>query len=164
MAERPVASLTVRITKAMALSDRIQKDLVAAMKAKDEVRLSAIRAVKTALLKYKADQMKDADEQAEIQLVNGLVKQRKDSIEQFGAAGRTDLVEKEAAELKVLEEYLPQAATAEEIAAAIEAALAANPGATAKQMGVVMKAAQAGLAGRLVDGKALSEKVRARLS
>jgi uncharacterized protein YqeY len=137
----------------MALTDRIQKDLVTAMKAKDEVRLSAIRAIKAALLKYKADQMKDPDEQAEIQVVNSLVKQRKDSIEQFGAA-----------ELAVLEEYLPQAATDEEIHAAIEAALAETPDATAKQMGVVMKAAQAKLSGRRVDGKLLSEQVRARLS
>jgi uncharacterized protein YqeY len=148
----------------MALTDRIQKDLVTAMKAKDEVRLSAIRAIKAALLKYKADQMKDPDEQAEIQVVNSLVKQRKDSIEQFGAAGRADLVAKEAAELAVLEEYLPQAATDEEIHAAIEAALAETPDATAKQMGVVMKAAQAKLSGRRVDGKLLSEQVRARLS
>lgn len=148
----------------MALIDRIQADLVAAMKTKDEVRLSAIRMLKTALLKYKADSMKDADEAAEMQILNSLVKQRKDSIEQFSKAGRADLAAKETAELAVLDAYMPQAATAEEIAAAITSAVAANPGATIKQMGVVMKAAQAGLAGKRVDGKALSDQVRAALS
>lgn len=147
----------------MPLIDRIQKDLVAAMKAKDEVQLSAIRGIKTALLKYKADQMKEADEAAEQQIVNSLVKQRKDSIEQFGKAGRQDLVDKEAAELVVLEAYLPQPATDEEISAAIAEAIAENPGATIKQMGVVMKAAQAKLTGKRADGKALSDKVRASL-
>jgi uncharacterized protein YqeY len=148
----------------MPFIDRIQKDLVAAMKAKDEVQLSAIRGIKTALMKYKADQMKEADEAAEQQIVNSLVKQRKDSIDQFGKAGRQDLVDKEAAELVVLEAYLPQAATEEEIAAAIAEAIAENPGATIKQMGVVMKAAQAKLTGKRADGKALSDKVRASLS
>ncbi|MDX2181664.1 MAG: GatB/YqeY domain-containing protein [Bryobacteraceae bacterium] len=147
----------------MSLASRIQADLVAAMKAKDEVKLSSIRAVKTALLKYKADQMKDADEAAEQQIVNSLVKQRKDSIDQFGKAGRQDLVDKETAELAVLESYLPQPATEEEIESAIASAIAENPGATAKQMGVVMKAAQAKLVGKRVDGKALSEKVRGKL-
>ncbi len=133
------------------------------MKAKDEVQLSAIRGIKTALMKYKADQMKEADEAAEQQIVNSLVKQRKDSIDQFGKAGRQDLVDKEAAELVVLEAYLPQPATDEEIAAAIAEAIAENPGATIKQMGVVMKAAQAKLTGKRADGKALSDKVRASL-
>jgi hypothetical protein len=148
----------------MPLAGRIQADLVAAMKARDEVKLSSVRAIKTALLKFKADQMKDPDEAAEQQIVNSLVKQRKDSIDQFGKAGRQDLVDKETAELAVLESYLPQPATEEEIESAIAAAIAENPGATAKQMGVVMKAAQAKLAGRRVDGKTLSEKVRERLS
>ena len=147
----------------MALIDRIQADLVAAMKTKDEVRLSAIRMLKTALLKYKADSMKEADDAAEMQILNSLVKQRKDSIDQFGKAGREDLVAKEAAELAVLEAYMPQAATPQEIAAAIASAIGANPGATIKQMGVVMKAAQAALAGKRVDGKALSDQVRAAL-
>jgi hypothetical protein len=147
----------------MSLADRIQADLVAAMKAKDEVKLSSIRAIKTALLKYKADQMKEADEAAEQQIVNSLVKQRKDSIDQFGKAGRQDLVDKETAELAVLESYLPQPATEEEIESAIASAIAENPGATAKQMGVVMKAAQGKLVGKRVDGKSLSEKVRGKL-
>jgi hypothetical protein len=147
----------------MSLADRIQADLVAAMKAKDEVKLSSIRAIKTALLKYKADQMKEADEAAERQIVNSLVKQRKDSIDQFGKAGRQDLVDKETAELAVLESYLPQPATEEEIESAIASAIAENPGATAKQMGVVMKAAQGKLVGKRVDGKSLSEKVRGKL-
>ncbi len=148
----------------MSLLDRIQKDLVEAMKAKAELRLSAIRMIKTALLKYKADQMKDADEAAEIQIVTSLVKQRKDSIEQFRHAGREELAAKEEAEMAILESYLPAAASAEEIDAAIAGALAETGATSAKQMGLVMKAVQAKLAGKRIDGKALSDTVRARLS
>ena len=148
----------------MSLLDRIQKDLVEAMKAKAELRLSAIRMIKTALLKYKADQMKDADEAAEIQIVTSLVKQRKDSIEQFRNAGREELAVKEEQEMAILESYLPAAPSAEEIEAAIAAALAETGATSAKQMGLVMKAVQAKLAGKRVDGKALSDAVRSRLT
>lgn len=148
----------------MALIDRLQKDLIEAMKAKDEVRLSAIRMMKTVAMKYKADNMKELDEAAEMQLLNSLAKQRKDSIDMFRTGGRMELVAKEEAELKVVESYMPQAATDDEVAAAIDAALAASPGATAKQMGVIIKSAQAALTGKRVDGKALSERVRAKLT
>jgi uncharacterized protein len=147
----------------MTLAERIQKDMVEAMKAKQELRLSVVRAIKTALLKYKADNMKEADEAAEQALLKTLSKQRIDSIEQFRNAGRTELADKEAAELEIIESYLPQKASAEDLAAAVEAAIA-ETGATGKaQMGLVMKAATAKLAGKNVDGKALSELVKSKL-
>lgn len=148
----------------MPLLDQIQKDLVDAMKAKDEIRLSAIRMIKTALLKYKADSMKEADEAAEIQILKSLVKQRNDSIEMFRKGGREELAAREETELTVIQNYLPQAPTEEEIEAAIAAAISETGISSIKQMGVVMKAAQAKLAGKTVDGKALSERVRAKLS
>ena len=147
----------------MSLTERIQKDMVEAMKAKQELRLSVVRAIKTALLKYKADNMKEADEAAEQSMLKTLAKQRMDSIEQFTTGNRPELAEKEAAELVILEGYLPQKASAEDIAAAVEAAIA-ETGATGKaQMGVVMKAATVKLAGKNVDGKALSELVKSKL-
>lgn len=147
----------------MSLIERIQKDMVEAMKAKEELRLSTVRAIKAALLKYKADNMKEADEAAEQQLLKTLVKQRMDSMEQFRNAGRTELADKEEAELKIIESYLPQKASEAELAAAVEAAMA-ETGATGKaQMGLVMKAATAKLAGKNVDGKALSEIVKSKL-
>jgi len=148
----------------MPLIDRIQKDLVDAMKSKDEVRLGTVRMLKTALMKYKADQMKDADEAAEQQILNSLVKQRRDSIEMFRKGGREELAQKEEQELAIIESYMPQAPSEEEVESAISAAMAETGVTSAKQMGVVMKAAQAKLAGRRIDGKALSEKVRSRLS
>jgi uncharacterized protein YqeY len=147
----------------MSLTERIQKDMVEAMKAKQELRLSVVRAIKTALLKYKADNMKDPDEAAEQAMLKTLAKQRMDSMEQFKNGNRPELAEKEAAELEIIEGYLPQKASAEDIAAAVEAAIA-ETGATGKaQMGVVMKAATAKLAGKNVDGKALSELVKSKL-
>jgi hypothetical protein len=148
----------------MALLEQLQKDLVAAMKAKDEARLSAIRMVKSALMKEKVDSMKELGEGAEMKVLNSLIKQRRDAAEMYRAGGRLDQAEKEEAELKMIEAYMPASASEEEMAAAIDAALAETGAATAKQMGLVMKAAQAKLAGKRVDGKALSEKVKARLS
>lgn len=148
----------------MPLNDRIQKDLVEAMKAKDELRLGAIRLIKTALMKYKADQMKDPDEAAEQQILNSLVKQRNDSIAMFRQGGRDELAQKEELEKAIIESYLPPPASEAEIEEAIAAAVAETGAASAKQMGAVMKAAQAKLAGKRVDGRALSEKVKARLA
>lgn len=148
----------------MSLIAQLQKDLVDSMKSKDEVKLSAVRMIKTALMKYKADQMKEADEAAEQQILNSLVKQRRDSIDMFRKGGREELAVKEERELGIIEAYMPQPPTDEEVAVAIDAAIADNPGANLKQMGVVMKAAQAKLAGKRVDGKSLSDKVRAKLS
>ena len=148
----------------MTLQNRIQQDMVAAMKAREEIRLSALRMVKTALLKYKADHMKEADEAAEIQLLSSLVKQRKEAIEQFRAAGREELAQREEQELAILESYLPAQATADEIESAIRQAFAETGVTSLKQMGVIMKAVQARLAGKRIDGKALSDAIRARLS
>jgi len=147
----------------MTLTERIQKDMVEAMKAKQELRLSTVRAIKATMMKYKADNMKEADEATEQQLLKTLVKQRVDAREQFEKAGRPELAQKEAAEQAIIETYLPQKVSDAELEEAVTAAMA-ETGATAKaQMGVVMKAANARLAGKNVDGKALSEMVRAKL-
>jgi uncharacterized protein YqeY len=148
----------------MALLDRIQIDMVAAMRAKEEARLSAIRMIKTALKKHEIDSMKPLDEAAEIQILNSLIKQRRDSIDMFRKGNRPELAEKEEAELKLIESYMPAGASEEEIDQAIVAALSETGVTSAKQMGVVMKATQAKLAGKRVDGKALSEKVRGKLA
>jgi uncharacterized protein len=148
----------------MPLMERIQKDMVEAMKAKDEARLSTVRMVKAALMKWKVDNMKEVDETAEMQILNTLLKQRRESAEMFHKGGRADMAEKEEAEIKMIEAYMPAGATEEEIEAAIAAALAETGVTEMKQMGVVMKAAQAKLTGKRVDGKALSEKVRGRLA
>ena len=148
----------------MPLLETIQKDMVAAMKSKDEARLSAIRMIKTALKKLEVDSMKPLDEATEMQVLNSLIKQRTESAEMFRKGGRVEMAEKEEAERKLIESYMPAAATPEEMEEAISAALSETQVTSAKQMGVVMKAAQAKLAGKRVDGKALSEKVRARLA
>jgi uncharacterized protein YqeY len=148
----------------MALIDQVQKDMVVAMKAHEATRLDALRMLKTALMKYKVDTMKDLDEQSELQILNMLVKQRRESADMFRKGNRPELADKEEAELKLIESYMPSAPTEAEIDAAIAAALAETANASLKQMGVVMKAAQAKLAGKRVDGKALSDRVRAKLS
>ena len=148
----------------MPLLETIQKDMVAAMKSKDEARLSAIRMIKTALKKVEVDSMKPLDEATEMQVLNSLIKQRTESAEMFRKGGRVEMAEKEEAERTLIESYMPAPATPEEMEEAIAAALAETQVTSAKQMGIVMKAAQAKLAGKRVDGKALSEKVRARLA
>jgi hypothetical protein len=148
----------------MALLDRIQREMAEAMKAREAARLSTLRMIKTALKKHEVDSMKPLDEATEMQILNTLIKQRRDSIEMFRKGNRPELAEKEEAELKLIESYLPAAPAEEEVEAAIQAALAETGVTSLKQMGLVMKAAQAKLAGTRVDGKALSDKVRARLS
>ena len=138
--------------------------MVEAMKSKDEARLSAIRMIKTALKKVEVDAMKPLDEPAELQVLNSLIKQRTESAEMFRKGGRIELAEKEEAERTLIESYMPAPASPEEIEAAINDALTETGVSSAKQMGVVMKAAQGKLTGKRVDGKALSEKVRARLA
>jgi uncharacterized protein YqeY len=147
----------------MALLDRIQSDMAAAMKAKAEARLGALRMMKAALKKHEIDAMKPLDENTELQILSTLIKQRRESADMFRKGNRPDLADKEEAELKLIESYMPAAPTDEEIDAAISAALAETGVTSAKQMGAVMKATQAKLAGKRVDGKALSDKVRARL-
>ncbi len=135
-----------------------------AMKARDQDRLGALRMIKTALKKQEVDSMKPLDEPAEMQILKSLVKQRQEAAELFRQGGRPELAEKEEAELRLIETYLPAAPSEEEVDAAIAAAVAETGAASVKQMGLVMKAAQARLAGKRVDGKALSEKVRAKLA
>jgi uncharacterized protein len=147
----------------MALIDQVQQDMVAAMKSRDEARLSALRMVKAALMKQKVDSPKPLDEAAEMQVLKSLIKQRIDAAEMFRKGGRPEQAEKEEAERVLIESYLPAAATEAEIDSAIAEAVAETGAASAKQMGVVMKAVQAKLKGKTVDGKALSEKVKAKL-
>jgi uncharacterized protein YqeY len=148
----------------MALLDRIQIDMVAAMRAKEEMKLNAIRMIKAALKKHEVDSMKPLDEATELQILGTLIKQRREAAEMFRKGDRAELADKEEAELKLIEGYMPAAPSEKEIDDAIAAAMSETAVTSIKQMGVVMKAAQAKLAGQRVDGKALSEKVRARLS
>lgn len=134
------------------------------MKSKEEARLGALRMIKTALKKHEIDSMKPLDENTEIQVLNTLMKQRREAADMYRKGNRPDLADKEDAELRLIESYMPAAPSAEEIDSAINSAIAETGVASLKQMGVVMKAAQAKLAGKRVDGKALSDKVRARLS
>jgi uncharacterized protein YqeY len=134
-----------------------------AMKARQEDRLSTLRMLKTALKKHEIDSMKPLDEKTEQQVLGTLIKQRREAADMFRKGGRTELAEKEEAELTLLETYMPAMASDEEIEAAIAAAMAETGVTSARQMGTVMKAVQAQLAGKRADGKTLSDKVRARL-
>ncbi len=147
----------------MPLIDRVQQDMVAAMKAKEEARLSALRMIKAALMKAKVDSPKPLDEAAENQILKQLVKQRIDAAAMFRKGGRAEQADKEDAERALIESYLPAAASDAEIDAAIAAAMAETGVTTLKQMGVIMKAVQAKLQGKTVDGKSLSDKVRSKL-
>jgi uncharacterized protein len=148
----------------MSLAEKIQKDLTDAMRAKDELRLSVLRGIKSAITYKETEKMRALDETESIQLLQTLVKQRKDSIEQFGKGNRQDLVDKEMKELVIIETYLPAAASDADMDAAIAKAIAETSATSIKQMGAVVKAAKAALEGKTVDGKTLSDRVRARLS
>ncbi len=147
----------------MPLIDQVQQDMVAAMKGREEARLSALRMIKAALMKAKVDSPKPLDEAAEMQLLKQLIKQRIDAAEMFRKAGRNEQADKEEAERALIETYLPAGASEAEIDDAIAAAFAETGATAIKQMGLVMKAAQARLAGKTIDGKMLSDKVKARL-
>jgi len=148
----------------MPLIDQVQQEMVTAMKSGDAARLSALRMLKAALMKLKVDSPKPVDEAAEIGVLKNLIKQRVDAAEMFRKAGRAEQAEKEEAEKAMLESYLPAGASDEEVDVAIAAAVAETGATSIKQMGVVMKAVQAKLAGKTVDGKSLSDKVRSKLS
>jgi len=148
----------------MTVFEQIQKDIVAAMKAKDEVRLSVLRMVKSAFQLKEVEKIRPLDEAESIALLQTLVKQRKESIDQFAKGGRQDLVDKETEQLKVLETYLPAGASDADMDAAISNAVTATGATSMKQMGAVVKAAKEALTGKSVDGKALSDRVRERLS
>jgi uncharacterized protein YqeY len=147
----------------MPLIDQVSQAMVAAMKSRDEARLSALRMIKAALMKQKVDSPKPLDEAAEMRVLKSLVKQRIDAAEAFRKAGRAEQAEKEEAERALIESYMPAGATEQELEAAIAEALAETGVTSLKQMGVAMKAAQAKLKGKTVDGKTLSDKVRSRL-
>ncbi|HEX7296071.1 MAG TPA: GatB/YqeY domain-containing protein [Pyrinomonadaceae bacterium] len=148
----------------MALTDKIIADLTASMKAQDAARTSTLRMVKAAMMNRKIDKGADLDDDDMLKLLRSLVKQRKDSVEQYEKAGRKDLVDKEEAEIAVIESYLPQPATEAEIQQAVTAAIAETGASSMKDMGKVMKATQAALAGKNADGKLVSEIVKAKLS
>ena len=148
----------------MALTERITQDIADAMKARDQTRLSALRMAKAALMNAAVSKGRDLDEAESAQVVASLLKQRRDSIEQFTSAGRTDLVDKERAEMAVLEAYAPPAVTEQDLSAAVDAAIAETGATTGKDVGRVMKAVMARLAGRTVDGKAVNELVRRKLT
>ena len=148
----------------MTVQERMQKEMVEAMKSHSELRLSVLRMMKTAV-KLKETEKRGALDDAEcVAVFTTLIKQREDSATQFRNGGREDLAAKEEQEIKVLDEYMPQSASEEDVAAAIDAAMAETGANSPKQMGLVMKAVQARLAGKRVDGKALSDQVKARLA
>lgn len=151
----------------MSLKQRIINDLTAAMKARDAARTSTLRMVKTAITNKEIEKgSKDtalADDEL-MKLLQTLIKQRRDSIEQYEKGGRTELAEKERAEVIVIEGYLPQAASREEIERAVAEAITETGGSSMKEMGAVMKATMAKLAGQSFDGKVVSEIVKSKLS
>lgn len=147
----------------MPLIDQLQKDLLVLMKAKDEARLSAVRMLKAALMKAKVDSVKPLDEEAEMKILNSLVKQREDAADMYRKGGRPEQAEKEEAERRVIESYMPAAATDAELETAIAEALAETGATTTKQMGLVMNAVKAKLGGKRIDGKLLSGKVKEKL-
>ena len=147
----------------MQLTDKVNSHITAAMKAKDAPRLSTLRMMKAAMVNKGVEKGRDLEDAEVLQVVSSLVKQRRDSVEQFSKAGRTDLAEKETAEIAVLEEYLPPAATAQEIDAAVTAAVTETAAASPKDIGKVMKVVMPKLAGKNADGRAINELVRRKL-
>lgn len=150
----------------MPLVDQIQKDITTAMKARAEARLSTLRMVKTALKNREIEKMAPLDDKEAQQVLGTLIKQRKDSIEQFTKGGRQEMADKEAAEITVIEAYMPKAASEADIAASVKAVIAEMGAPTMKDMGTVMKNAMAKFAtqGMRVDGKVVSEAVKKELA
>ncbi len=148
----------------MTLIAQITHDIAEAMKARDQVRLSALRMAKAAIMNGEVAKGRALEEPEAQQVLASLIKQRRDSIEQFGKAGRQDLVDKEQAEIAVLEKYAPPAASVAELEQAITAAIAETGATTAKDMGRVMKAVMSALAGKSADGKMINELVRKKLA
>jgi uncharacterized protein YqeY len=147
----------------VSLNQQIAADMTAAMKAKEAVRLSALRMLKAAVMNKEVEKGRNLEDAEVLQVVASLVKQRRDSVEQFSKAGRTDLADKETAEIAILEHYLPPAISADEIEAAVAAAIAETGASSAKDMGKVMKAVMPKLAGKNADGKAVNDAVRRKL-
>jgi uncharacterized protein YqeY len=147
----------------MSLQERIQSDIAAAMRSKDVLKLGVLRMMKTAVKNKEVEKMKALEEAEVLAVFNTLVKQRKDSIEQFRKGGREDLAQKEESEIKVIEQYLPAAASADDIRRAIEDAIQETGAASIKDMGKVMKATLAHLAGKTADGSRVSQMVKEKL-
>jgi uncharacterized protein YqeY len=150
----------------MSLIEQIQKDITAAMKAREEQRLSTLRMVKTALKNREIDKMAPLDDKEAQQVLSTLIKQRKESVEQFTKGGRQEMADKEAAEITLIEAYMPKAAGEDQIVAGVKAAIAEMGSPSMKDMGAVMKNAMArfAAAGLRVDGKLVSEAVKRELS
>jgi uncharacterized protein YqeY len=147
----------------MTLVDQISKDMTEAMKAREQARLSALRMVKAALVNGEVSKGRPLEEGEAQQVLASLIKQRRDSIEQFRGAGRTDLADKESAELAILEHYAPPAVSAADLELAVDSAIRETGAAGPKDIGRVMKSVMAALTGRSVDGKAVNELVRRKL-
>ena len=148
----------------MSLAEKIQKDLVDAMRAKDELRLSVLRGIKAAMKHKEVEKIRALDEPESLQILQTLVKQRKESIDQFTKGNRPELAAKETKELAIIESYLPAGASEAEMNAAISKAISETGANSIKQMGAVVRSAKSALEGKTVDGKALSDRVRDRLS
>ncbi len=148
----------------MSLKQQIVSDLTTSMKAKDAARTSVLRMVKAALMNREIERGGELTDEETTKSLQSLVKQRRDSIEQYEKAGRTELADKERAEISVIETYLPQAASREEIERAVVEAITETNASSMRDMGAVMKAAQARLAGQSADGRMLSEIVKAKLA
>src|SRR5258706_808228 len=148
----------------MTLIEQITADLTVAMKAREAARTSTLRMVKAAFMNRQIEKRAELDEEESLKLLRSMVKQRRDSIEQYVKGGRQELADKEQAEINVIEAYLPQGASAEQITAAVTEAIAETGATSMKDMGKVMKAVHAKLAGLNADGRALSEMVKAKLS
>ena len=147
----------------MSIVEQVEKDLVAALRAQEALKLSVLRMMKAGLMNKKVERGKDVDDTEALAVLRTLAKQRHESVEAFRKGGREDLAQKEEAEVKIVEAYLPAAASDDEIDAAVAAAIAESGATTAKDVGKAMKAAMAKLAGKNADGKRVSEKVRAKL-
>jgi uncharacterized protein len=148
----------------MGLTERVQKDMVDAMRAKEELRLSTLRMMKAALQMKRIEKRADLDEKEELQVFSTMIKQRKDSIEQFEKGGRPELAQKEAQEIVIIEAYMPKAVGQEEIEATVRTVIAEMGSPTMKDMGTVMKNVMAKFGGARVDGKAVSEAVKKQLA
>ena len=148
----------------MSLKERIVSDLTVAMKAQDAARLSTLRMVKAGMMNREIEKGQELNDEEMAGLLRSMIKQRRDSVEQYEKGGRQDLADKEKAEIGVIEAYLPQAASTEEIEQAVAAAIAGTSATSLKDMGKVMKAAQAALSGKNADGKTISEIVKAKLA
>ena len=148
----------------MSISDQVTKDMIAAMKSREELKLSTLRMMKSALKNKEIDKRAPLDDKEALQVLSTMIKQRKDSIEQFTKGGRQELADKEASEITIIEAYMPKAIGEEEIVAAVRATIAEMGSPTMKDMGTVMKNTMAKFAGARVDGKVVSEAVKKELA